>query len=152
MAPTESHHGIPKEVPRQEENHLENRAAKGVSRVLQMFKVATDHDFQISYYTPEQKPVAGTALSMKDGSEIERPHAPKPCRRKFAIEHDYSEQSLTQPYRCHRCASTLLRMATTLTGTLLTWVVLSNADQVLPLSKPPLSYPKDVCDYTILSC
>ena len=69
MAPTESHHGIPKEVPRQEENHLENRAAKGVSRVLQMFKVATDHDFQISYYTPEQKPVAGTALSMKDGSD-----------------------------------------------------------------------------------
>lgn len=52
MAPTESHHGIPKEVPRQEENHLENRAAKG-----------------ISYYTPEQKPVAGTALSMKDGSD-----------------------------------------------------------------------------------
>ncbi|KAH7119726.1 NADPH dehydrogenase [Dendryphion nanum] len=55
MAPTEtveSHHGVPKEGSRQEDNHLHNKAASGVS-----------------YFTPEQNPAAGTALRMKDGSD-----------------------------------------------------------------------------------
>lgn len=52
MAPKDeehSHHGVDVEV--EEENHLDNRPAKG-----------------ISYFTPAQDPPAGTALSMKDGS------------------------------------------------------------------------------------
>ncbi|PSN75603.1 FMN-linked oxidoreductase [Corynespora cassiicola Philippines] len=48
-AEAHSHHALPKGV--EGENHLVNRAAPG-----------------ITYFTPQQDPVAGTALGMKDGS------------------------------------------------------------------------------------
>lgn len=56
-----SHHGLPKQV--EEEDHLVNRAAPG-----------------ISYFTPLQDPPAGTALGTKNGKEIPKLFKPLKIR------------------------------------------------------------------------
>lgn len=130
MTGEHSHHGSDIQV--KGENHLENKAAPG-----------------ISYFTPQQDPPAGTALAMKDGSsKIPKLFTPLKLRgltlqnrigvcipSKFTIAH-------TNPSSSPLSANTPPKTATRRTGTSPTWAASSSVAQASPSSKPPPSSRK----------